>query len=183
VALDLIARGAPEPALLEAGRAAGFRPHLRLIRLARAGTPPPPAQPCGAVNVTDALLADSDAVLRLLSEHFDPLVDQLPDESEIRAAVAVGCLRVVRGQDGIGAFLWSERAGLTALVRYWCVAAERRGTGVGAALMRDYFQRTHDCGRHLLWVREDNAPAVSCYEHYGYKADGLIDQVLCRKDE
>ena len=97
------------------------------------------------------------------------------------ALVGNQILVVRHSPNTVSGFLWWIQTGLTATIRYWGVDAAWRGCGVGGRLMNSYFGLTRECRRHLLWVRENNVTAAACYDHYGYKPDGLIDQVMVRK--
>jgi len=176
-AVDLIGLPAQTQSLAGIFSLAGFHPHERLVRLSRGGKhafaqDSAESRVCGA-----ALSEDIPVILDLLRLNFDFYVDQIPQPAQIAEAIEAGAIRVARS-GSLDAFLWFERTGVTALIRYWCVSSAARGRGIGSLLMRDYFERTEDCARHLLWVREKNTHASNCYQHYGYAPDGLEDHVM-----
>jgi GNAT superfamily N-acetyltransferase len=177
-AVDLIGQPAQIHDLAEEFLAAGFRSHLRIFRLARAGAFEIASRASGLPPCVSAVREDIPAILELLYENFDIYADQLPGADEVRDAIEVGGIRVARGAAHLAGFLWYEKIGVTAHIRYWCVNPGARGCGVGGMLMRDYFNSTRGCARHLLWVRDNNAQAAACYRHYGYTPDGLQDQVM-----
>jgi GNAT superfamily N-acetyltransferase len=158
--------------------AAGFRPYLRLIRLSRMGEVAFQDEGDIPAGCDSAVYADLPAVSQLLRRHFDLYTDQLPCREELGEAADAGWLRVSRHQGEVDGFLWYEKTGATSVIKYWCTDSAARGRGVGGRLMRDYFQLTRGCARHLLWVRENNQLALSCYSHYGYQPDGVQDQIL-----
>ncbi len=177
LAVDLIGRPVDVMPIADGFAAAGFRPHLKLSRLSRFG-----AQ--GATtseSAPDCPLAETEdipAILKLLNEDFDVYADALPSAAAVQDAIAAGEIRAIRHERKLDGFVWYTKTGATALIRYWYVSPDSRGKGVGSRLMRDYFVRTGECARHLLWVRENNTIAAACYAHYGYKQDGLEDQVM-----
>lgn len=176
-AVDLIGLPAQTQALAEVFSPAGFHPHERLVRLSRTGKHAFP-QHSGENRACEAALPeDGPVILELLRLNFDFYVDQIPQPAQIAEGVDTEAIRVARSRS-LDGFLWFERTGVTALIRYWCVSSNARGRGIGSILMRDYFERTHDCARHLLWVREKNTHAANCYQHYGYAPDGLEDHVM-----
>lgn len=180
LAVDLLGRGPDAEKQARIFEEAGFARHETVLRLARGrvedlGT-------SSTVDVTDATRDDAGPIERLLDSDFDPLADQLPDSESILEAVKERAIRVVRHAGRLAGFVWSEQTGATATIRYWAVDRSARGKGVGSALMRDYFTRLAGCPRHLIWVRSRNAVAAACYEHYGYRADGLVDIIMVKRN-
>ncbi|MDD5309569.1 MAG: GNAT family N-acetyltransferase [Deltaproteobacteria bacterium] len=156
----------------------GYRHHTRLMRLSRIGGGSRVAPPSPDAEL--ALASDAAEVLAMLEASFDRHAEQLPDEGEIAAAIAQGCILVVRDGARLAGLLFFERTGLTAYVRYWLVARAFRDKGVGARLMHGFFARCPDARRFILWVIADNENAIKRYAHYGFKPDGLVDQVMIR---
>lgn len=178
--IDLIGRAAQVQDLAQEFCHAGFRSYLRLIRMSRSGVFHFADQDGRLPLCVPAKSSEARSILKLLRQHFDVYTDRLPSREEIREAIDGGELRVAKNGRRLEGFLWQERTGVTSTVRYWCSDDQARGRGVGGRLMRDYFQNNHECARHLLWVRENNATAINCYQHYGYSPDGLQDHVLIR---
>lgn len=175
--VEVIGRGRQNAALIKDFTEGGFAVHGCLRRLARAGTFAFPEPPAKGPTCQLGSASDAAAILEGLDHSFDRLADRLPQAEEVTEALANGsilvCAPVVEG-----GFLWFEKQGATAHIRYWYTAPPARGKGVGSQLMRSYFAQAEGCARHILWVREDNTHAIACYAHYGYAADGLEDQVL-----
>lgn len=156
----------------------GFTPYMCLSRLVRKNAFEFPnggsfLSSCGSADPGNAV-----EILGYLRGSFDVYADQIPGEEEILRAIRNGQVRVLRLTEGLSGFLWFEKRGATSLIRYWWVSEDNRGRGIGSQLMRDYFSVTKDCTRHLLWLREDNRPAIACYRHYGYSPDGIQDHVM-----
>lgn len=66
------------------------------------------------------------------------------------------------------------------------VTADRRGQGVGGALLEgvERIAREHDCCRLTLEVYADNAPALRAYEKHGFTRDPAkpeVDVLFLRK--
>ncbi len=159
---------------------AGFRRYRRLQRMARPALPlaksdSPPAP------ITDAAPSDRDAVLHLLDVSFDRYADLLPGPYEIEAALDQKQILCVKSDGELAAMLYFETQGLSSTLRYWAVAEAFRAKRLGSALMRHYFETQGAVRRFVLWVVAENRNAVEKYEHYGYRADGLIDHVLVNK--
>lgn len=178
LSLDLLGSPAQVEALRAVFAPSGFKDYARLTRLALIGGQPGPP-PREAVE--RAAASDVDAILGLLEASFDPLKEQLPSREELEGAVAARRILLVRGGGDLAGLLHFSAQGATATLRYWLVAPGHRDRGIGATLIRAYFHEDPAVRRHLLWVLEDNADALSKYGHYGYAPDGLVDQVMLRE--
>jgi ribosomal protein S18 acetylase RimI-like enzyme len=55
-----------------------------------------------------------------------------------------------------------------------------RGQGVGSKLMRMFFHLCPEARRVVLWVITTNENAITKYDHYHFKPDGLLDQVMIK---
>lgn len=174
-----------ESAILEAEGAiavAGFRRYQRLFRMQRM----PPAGEAPRVVEADprviaAASSDGGAVLDLMLRSFDIRAEQIPMPYEIEAAIAASQIRVALCHGAMAGILFSETQGFTSTLRYWLVDPGFRGQGLGAALMHRYFAEHPVVRRFLLWVIRDNVDAIRKYEHYGFAADGLLDQVFANE--
>lgn len=178
VVIDLIGHSADTTRWAQDMRDASFRPHLVLRRLSRTGGMEA-ASPEALAQISGGETRDVDPIFQMMRRDFDPFTDQIPDREEMGEAISSGAVRIIRdGGGAVAGFLWWERAGVTATIRYWCVDRSFRGKGYGSALMKDYFTLAAGCVRHLLWLRENNSTASACYVHYGYAPDGLEDLVM-----
>jgi ribosomal protein S18 acetylase RimI-like enzyme len=176
---DLVGKRADVERLAAVFGAAGFRPYADLVRMERPGGAPPGPES----GVEYAGPDDVGVIGGMLEAAFDRQAEQLPGPEEVAAAVREGGVLVCRDGGRLAGLLHFEVAGYTATVRYWLVAPEARGQGVGARLMHAYFARTPGCRRHVLWVRQENQDAVRRYEHYGYRPADMVDRVMRRGDD
>ena len=69
---------------------------------------------------------------------------------------------------------------MSSLLRYWYVGGEFRSQGLGARLIRTYFDLCRDLRRIQLWVIEDNCAAIAIYRYYGFRSEGLVDRIVVR---
>lgn len=71
-------------------------------------------------------------------------------------------------------YLWLARLPFDAEIQALGVHPERRGQGVGDALMRAALETARDwqCEHLLLEVREGNAAAIALYRRHGLDVDG-----------
>lgn len=53
------------------------------------------------------------------------------------------------------------------------VLKEAQGLGIGRALMDAAMARLSGCAAVMLWVLQGNDRAISFYEHYGFRFDGV----------
>jgi GNAT superfamily N-acetyltransferase len=180
LASDVVGRANDTEALSAAFKSAGFRVHGKVLRLCAAKELNIAGLQWKGESCRAAGLQDIPDLVNLLQQNFEPLAEPLPARLVMEDAIRAGEIRLMNAEGRLAGLVWFSRTGATSLVRFWCVAADFRGEGLGSVLMRDYLEQTRGCARHLIWVREDNASAKAAYEHYGYKADGLEDLVMVR---
>jgi len=178
--LDLVGSEAAIQPQIDILQKSGFKPHARLMRLSRsaqAGATAAPQVPKDfMLGIADE--SDSAEVLKLIETCFNPLADQLPAPYEMQDAVADRQIIVVKQSGKVGAALFFETQGLTSVLRYWVVAEPFRSQKLGSALMQRYFKSQDGVVRFILWVSAANTDALPKYEHFGYKPDGLVDQIM-----
>ena len=179
VTTDLVGNESALATVIGALEPVGFRRYGQLQRMARI------AQPTTGEPVASEIIfgdrTDVGAVVSLLESAFNRFADQLPTAYEIEAALADRQILVIKSAGTLAAMLYFETQGLSSTLRYWAVAEPFRLQRLGAALMRRYFDSHASVRRFILWVASANRNAVAKYEHYGYKADGLIDHILANK--
>jgi hypothetical protein len=173
--VDVVGREGALDNVVEALRGGGFKPHSRLVRLARPAKTEAQSELSG---VTHAGTGDAGAVQALIESAFDRYADQLPAAYELEAATAAGQILAVRDGGELAAVLYFETQGFTSTVRYWVVAEQYREKRYGSALIRHYFSAEKNVRRFVLWVTAANENAAEKYRHYGYIPDGLVDHVL-----
>ena len=113
--------------------------------------------------------------------YFSFSEDSKNDEDKCDLYGAVVALPDFSSLAAIMGLLFFEVDGLTSVLRYWLVGAGFRDQRVGARLIRSYFASCPAVKRFTLWVRSDNETALAKYRNYGYAADGLVDQVVIRR--
>ena len=182
VVTDLVGSEAALSELLGTLEAAGFRRYSHLQRMARASQPSPAAATGNDALVGFAEATDRQAILDLLDNSFDHCADQLPMPYEIDAAIEAKQVFAIKCDGELAAMLFFETQGFTSTVRYWVVAERFQSKRLGASLIRHYFATQSAVKRFILWVVATNENAVKKYQHYGYAADGLIDQDSLRED-
>ena len=186
---------------------AGFRGHCVLHRMTKVTKQAEVSPPAPDPEVVFAGRDDAAALAGMLDTALDRHAEQIPDEDEMARAASERKILVVRsgptigeaGSRGVGTptalpagrgsspvgsiagLLYFEVTGQSSLLRHWLVDPAHRDRRIGARLMRRYFADCNDVRRFLLWVISDNHNAIDRYRHYGYREDGLIDQVLIRR--
>jgi len=181
VVVDLLGYEAPLSELTNAFETAGLRRYARLQRMARSGRDKVPENSKEDAPVVSAEADDAQAVLDLLETSFDRFADQLPLKRELEAAIKARQMLVVKREGQLAALLFFETQGFSSTLRYWAVAERFRSKRLGGAVMRHYFAIHAAVQRFLLWVVASNENAVQKYGHYGYRPDGLLDQVLVNR--
>lgn len=172
---DLVGTPPPVDAIAAIHLEHGFRLHRSLVRMAR-DTAPGGADP----SVEFAEPDDGAAVSAFLEALLDRFVDQVPDLEQVRDAIGERRILMLRRNGLPAAILWFETTGLSSLLRYWYVGDEFRGQGLGARLIRTFFELCRDGRRIVLWVIEDNCDAIAIYRRYGFRSEGLVDRIVVR---
>ena len=175
------AEGAPAR-LAQLARAWGFetiRTSRRLERALDAFDPLAHSPEAAGCRVGPAGPEDAGAVARMLAQGFDPRCDFIPDSDELAQALAqqrILCAwpdEAPQGQGEPAALLHFEEGAVT-MLRHLFVSEALRGRGVARALLAAYLvqARTRQAHRAILWVRDDNAPALALYASFGYRFEG-----------
>ncbi len=84
---------------------------------------------------------------------------------------------------GLAGILLHDTTGQSTTLRYWHVAGDRHGRGIGSRLMHAFLARCATSRRVTLWVIADNTAAIAKYHHYGFSEDGMIDDIMVRQVE
>lgn len=159
----------------------GFVPHARLVRMQLIGVPRVAAH--GATDVEPARLDDVPLLQACMERWLDPLSEQIQNARQLGEAVAADSVLVVRDGQGLAGFLIYDTIGQSTILRYWHVDGRCHNRGIGSRLMRALFARCPSSRRISLWVIAGNADAVAKYQHYGFREDGLADQIMVRQPE
>ena len=162
---------------------AGFRGHRALHRMTMTNNGTSLTPSTVDPEVVFASCDDAAALAGMLEATLDRYTEQIPDEDEMKRAAAERKILVIRseGKSSIVGLLFFEMTGQSSLLRHWVVNGAHRDRRIGSRLMHRYFADCKDVRRFTLWVISDNDHAIDRYRHYGYRQDGLIDQVLMRQ--
>lgn len=182
LAVDILGRESNITDLSYTFESLGFRKHSKLVRSNR------PFSAKDEMLVSDNRVVranknDLPAIRGMYDLFFEPITDRLPDDEEIFDAISDGNVKVIREGDRAVAFHWGESSGSLALSRYACVLPEARKTGAFFALTNDWIRRTCFCKRRNIWVRENNRESNMAHLIYGFKPDGLVDQVMVKMED
>lgn len=116
---------------------------------------------------------DADAILRLLTENFNPLYAYIPTKKELLEAIHNGNVLVTYGKGIPIGVLFSETNKKTAVIRHLAVSKEYRSHGFAKQLVAAYHQKHVE---HITsfshWVDICNIPAIKLYQSFGYSFDG-----------
>jgi RimJ/RimL family protein N-acetyltransferase len=175
---DLIGRQAEVSELAACFETAGFRNYKSLQRLVwfRKSEQSFIADP----EVVHATSEDAPQILAPMQNTFDRFAEQIPPLAEFECAADQKRILIIRNGAQLAGFLYFEPQGQAALIRYWFVSAACRGQGVGSKLMKTFFHLCPQARRVVLWVITTNQNAITKYDHYGFKPDGLLDQVMIK---
>lgn len=152
----------------------GLMPLKRLIRLSKIAEK---SDYSHDDTIEFASFNDIQELQQLLTSTFNKYVEQLPDDYELKMLIENKGVLILKENAKIYAFIIFEKTPSTLYLRYWFVSSEYRGKGIGAKLLRMMFKEGKFCKRLILWCLDDNNNALVRYLHYGYKEDGLVDQI------
>lgn len=154
-----------------------FRQYEFIYRMSRVGVP----DFCSFdSSVSYAELNDTNAICQLLSLHFDPLSEQIPEVEEIAQFIENKRILVYKRSNEIYGFIIFELTGLTLHLRYWFVCPQYRDLHIGSKLFNAFMYEGRNSKRQLFWVIADNENAIKRYKHYGFEAEKMFDYVLMR---
>lgn len=176
---DLVGKGPFLEHLAAIHAQAGFLPHVQLCRMGLAQT----AGEKSSSNLEQAgteiaKLEQVPEILALLERILDRYSEQIPDFDKLAQAVESEQLFFVRHQGAIAGILLFEQRGHLAHLQLWHVEGFAQGAGIGRQLMAVFEARTAQARRKILWVKGNNARSIDIYRHYGFVADGLLDQIM-----
>jgi len=175
---DLIGRQKEVSELTACFETAGFARHKSLQRLVWLR---PPAQSFAAdPAVVHATGEDAPLILAALQSSFDRFAEQIPPLAELATAAEQRHVLVTRSGAALAGLLHFEPQGQSAEIRYWYVSGACRGQGLGSKLMKTFFHLCPKARCVVLWVVTTNENAITKYDHYGFKPDGLLDQVMIK---
>lgn len=180
LAIDLVGQDAIVAPVARVFRKHGFADQAVLVRMARSMDSNPMCHG-DSPDVEIALPDDAPAILSLLETTFDPYSKQIPDQDQILQAVSAGRILIVRRDAAIAGLVFFEAAGAMATLRYWCVDEAWRDQGIGAKLIKVFFNRCRTCRSIVLWVCTENESAIRRYEHYGFRRTDTKDLILVRR--
>ena len=116
----------------------------------------------------------------LFKEYFDKYSEQIPLLEEITKLIDASQVLLISEQKKIMGFIIFEINGLTSYLRYWFVLPEYRDNKIGSALIMRFFYESRNTKRQIFWVISSNENAIKRYNHYGFEAEKLLDQVMIK---
>lgn len=134
---------------------------------------------CSSDIVSPALPCELKHVYEIMFGCFDPKTACIPSGEAIQAAIVDQRILVYRdGVLPVGLLHYTRTKNGTEL-RHLAVEKDHQGRRIASELVRHYLSIVR--GSSTVWVREDNASAVSVYKKYGYTEDGMMSDVLIMK--
>ena len=112
---------------------------------------------------------DLPVVAALQNACFDH-TDAVPSRDELARAIDAGnvCVLSPKGTDEILGSTMFERNKSRLFIRHLAVSPAHRREGIGAALMSSMIATLRPGENCVLWVKEDNIPALRLYETLGF---------------
>ena len=175
--VDVLGRDIVREPLETAFKSVGFNALTTLQRMSRR-TPMEKYVHESGVDVAET--ADAAAIHDLLTTNFIAEEEQIPSLEEVHDWIVAQTILVVRDNrtQGISGFVIFDLLSAALYLRYWFVASDTRGKGIGGKLMRSMFAAGVNTKRQYFWVKTDNENAIKRYQHYGFEFEPLKDTVL-----
>lgn len=178
VIVDLIGPDAIRLPLQDVFESAGFGKISELVRMSRKT---PECADVPVINIEPPDDRDIPDIQAIFREHFNPEVEQLPSDAELKRWISKGGALVHRDDRyRVHSFIIYEMNKASLYLRYWFVNPRVRNCGVGGCLMRTMFYHARFTKRQYFWVITDNENAVKRYKHYGFRSEPLRDVVLAK---
>ena len=178
--LDLVGFVEPVSNMAAAFIDVGFYKYASLVRMSKYEKPSIIEQNLDCIVYAD--IQQSNGVFILLNQYFDQYAEQIPNSNELKDLALKKNILLYCDSNRIKGFLIYEIKGHTSLLRYWFVLPEYRGSKVGSLLFHRYLYECCQTKRQLFWVIDTNENAIVRYEHYGFKKETLVDQILTNRD-
>lgn len=149
-------------------------PNKLLRRMSRVGVF---EKPCSPRYTEHASYKDIPKLLDIFSHYFDPYTERIPDVDELKRLIELDGICVIKEKEDIIGMVVYEKSFGNLHLRYWWVSSTYRNKGIGADLLKAYFNAGYECKRQFLWVFSDNTNAIEKYRHYGFEFDGTADEI------
>lgn len=127
-------------------------------------------------------MEDFSSVQEMHEVCFDRLTDAVPDETELIEAIGNGCVFVGTPEneaDPVGSVMLIRNRNRV-LIRHVAVAPAFRHRGIGAAMMGQILSSLRTGEKCVLWVKEENDPAIRLYEHMGFEPQDRFMEIWVR---
>ena len=132
-------------------------------------------------TIIDCRQEDREQIEHIICAKFDSTTEGLLHLNEISKAINAGDIKIIKKGENVVGMYWAQRKPGIFELRYLYVFPEQRGGGIGQSLLADYQEKAiSEKKKCLLWVRKCNVLALSIYEKYGFKQDGLKCFVFTR---
>ncbi len=177
--IDLVSKNEVNEPLLTHLQSCGYTTMCTLVRMSR-----PTAKveyQADFTKVKQAEISQAKEIRTILFKYFDKELEQIPYLEEIEELIRMGQVLIYLKSNGsVGGFIIYEQNKTTWHLRYWFVMPELRETKIGGLLCRKAFYESNSTKRQMLWVMKSNSNSVTRYIHYGFREDGLYDNILVR---
>ena len=176
---DLVGRPQDVEPLVLLYAGSKFHQHNSLIRMARLG--PPSITPLDSPEIDFANPAEGLEILAFLERLLDRFAEQIPLLEDLQKCASRKRILVSRIHGQVAGVLIYEHVGRSALLQFWHVDGKYRGAGIGASLIRKFFDLSQTSSRFILWVIADNQESIAKYLHYGFHPENAVDQIMIRR--
>jgi GNAT superfamily N-acetyltransferase len=179
IVADLVGQPADVEQIANSYALRGFSLYRELARMTRIGSVGDD-RTLPEMAVHRAVHSEAAGVLAFLERLLDPLAEQIPELEDMESAADRGQILVAANGNVVEGVLIFQTIGFSTTLRYWFVEPKARSRGIGAVLMRSFLKQVTGSKRIVLWVFSDNADVIAKYEHYGFRRENLVDQIMLK---
>ena len=123
-----------------------------------------------------AVPEDAEKMIALMysTSNFDPMADHLPTRKELDGMIASKSVLKIDTPEGIAGIMIFQDTGIKSYTAVLCVSEKFRHNKTGYTLFAQYINMHIDTTElFYLWTDKDNIPAITFYNHFGYRHDGV----------
>ena len=119
-----------------------------------------------------ATMEDIGGICQIYEESFDPLTDAIPDRKQLADDIAQGRVLVMTRREGERQIIGTaqqQKTNRRTFIRHVAIAPAWRNLGYGKIVMDAIMDGMQPGEKAVLWVKEDNKPAIRLYERLGFQ--------------
>lgn len=124
---------------------------------------------------------DIVVLCKMLNEGFNPISERIPTIKQIETLILQKSILVRRVDDEIAGMAIIDIQKKTMYLKHLLTNPKFRRQGIANSLLDKAFFLSKECIRFILWVKEDNLPAINLYKKFNYEFEVLGNYTFVSK--